>query len=1493
MNLLCSAGIALVLGSLVNANLQREYRPGDYVESEGAYFAAEVEDDAGKIKAHKLLTPSDPKYPTQKEHSHGTSMIGDIESVWNSYTGKGTTVAIIDDGFDYDHPEYTRSDGSSAILSSSRNYYYSETAERVYYQEYSNSPSCIAEDWEIDEEDPRYTGWATHGTNTSTTAAAPMNNVGGVGIAPDADILALKIDFSFAAINEAILYAVSQGVDVINMSIGAYADDSFTDGFGDLQEGWESVATYLNSACKAAYDAGIIVVAAAGNEATSHKSYPACSTKVIGVGALEDNDPNTLAAFTNYVGNQTGELNVDILAPGYVYTATQGGASKNSHTHIYDDTQGTSFSSPIVAGAACLWKEKNPEGTPDEFLAELQSTASDIGAYKSKYVPVNLWYSNLHSVGPSNIEAGRLNVGGLLDIDSPYIDVVQSSINLAVGEKTQIRIRTSNGAVTYSSANEAIATVDSDGKVTGVSQGATDINVTATKNGETTVATIPVKVNPQVAATSIEFSPSSVTLNIGDEYDAEATLSVEPEDASRIFLFESSDESVATVDEDTGLVTAVGEGTCTIDAIAGYGDGYDQLIVTVENNAQANGTITFGQQTGSLNVNATEVQGKDSVGNSWTITTAGTTSFTASDSYSQIGSSKSPASSITFSMSMASSAKFSDVTASLGGFNGTAGNVSIKVGETVIGSGSLSESSDVNVSSNKSAIGTSLTISITDISKGVKAYSISYSYQGAAPEPVATVTSVTVAPAELALDVYSNPSANLAVMVSGTNNPAQTVNWSSSNNEVATVSNSGVVTAIKAGSATIFATSTVDSSKSGSCSVTVSDSTPVTLSSISITGYKTSFFVGDAFSFGGTVTANFSNGTNEDVTAQATFSGYNMGAAGKYTITVSYTYGETTKTATYAISVIIEGTGTVEYKVAAKDAAAISSGDAPLGSSITFANSGSNNNDQMTSGNTEKWTLKGYSGYTITGLRADLKRNSSSGCGTISLTNGGDDVTLKKASFAKADLDSSYKFYSLIGGDSSFECAGDLVLTLKSSENSFWCDKIEVSYEKIDLSDKIIDRLSVSYTGGSIFIGGELDASKVTVTAHFTDSEKYPDAVLKSSDYELSGFSSASAGQKNVTATYTGALATSVSPLTTSFEVSVIVDTVASVEATCAKVFHPGDVICKADITLTLTRLSGSEETTSEFEFAQDGYRFTYADAPNGTSVSQKQFAVQYAGETYNFSVSVTRVAYVAPNATSLSITAAKMKSAGVSGTGATAAKDYDSLTVDGIKLAATHVYIYNTTNISFGKEEGEIHNTSPLSSSITSLSLGTKLNNARTDEKLYVSTDGVNYVLVENANFNENDYRYFKVAYESASSYYSNFASINLTLVGADNAVNVANYIMAADEENQCLTKLDMAVRKLNTMSTAEKELFWLSEDYVIATARTRLAAWATSRKAELTYSGGSYGVSIFNGIGVLPAEETSNAGAVVISVGSAIVVVGFLVFIIAKRRTNSSINY
>ncbi len=91
-----------------------------------------------------------------------------------------------------------------------------------------------------------------------------------------------------------------------------------------------------------------------------------------------------------------------------------------------------------------------------------------------------------------------------------------------------------------------------------------------------------------------------------------------------------------------------------------------------------------------------------------------------------------------------------------------------------------------------------------------------------------------------------------------------------------------------------------------SVTFTIGSSTPTptpTLSSIAVSGQTTTFNVGDTFSFGGTVTATYSDNSTADVTSSTTFSGYNMSIAGTQEVTASYTEGSITETAKYNITV--------------------------------------------------------------------------------------------------------------------------------------------------------------------------------------------------------------------------------------------------------------------------------------------------------------------------------------------------------------------------------------------------------------------------------------------------------------------------------------------------------------------------------------------------------------------------------------------------------------
>lgn len=139
-------------------------------------------------------------------------------------------------------------------------------------------------------------------------------------------------------------------------------------------------------------------------------------------------------------------------------------------------------------------------------------------------------------------------------------------------------------------------------------------------------------------------------------------------------------------------------------------------------------TIKFGSN--NVKINGASVTGDDDQGNTWTITTEGTTSFTANASYYQVGSGSKPATSIIFTTTLPEgTTKVDALSIKLGGFSGTAGDVTLEVGSTTVGTGSLNATNDVTVSSTSSADGRTITITVDNISKGVKVYNITAEYE--------------------------------------------------------------------------------------------------------------------------------------------------------------------------------------------------------------------------------------------------------------------------------------------------------------------------------------------------------------------------------------------------------------------------------------------------------------------------------------------------------------------------------------------------------------------------------------------------------------------------------------------------------------------------------------------------------------------------------------------------------------------------------------------
>ena len=211
------------------------------------------------------------------------------------------------------------------------------------------------------------------------------------------------------------------------------------------------------------------------------------------------------------------------------------------------------------------------------------------------------------------------------------------------------------------------------------------------------------------------------------------------------------------------------------------------------------GTITFGKN--SVKIDAATVTGNDDLGNTWTITTAGTSSFTQNTDYYQVGSNNNPATSITFTTTLPKRVTVTSFSAKFGGNNGTAGTVSLKLGDTQVGTGSLNAKNDVTVSSTIKGTGTVLTVSVTGIEKGVKCYNISYTY-----EDPRTATTLTLGEhAETAVVEKSVDLPTATVTAGGTPVSGAVVTWSSSDESVAEIEGQKI-NALKIGETTITAT---------------------------------------------------------------------------------------------------------------------------------------------------------------------------------------------------------------------------------------------------------------------------------------------------------------------------------------------------------------------------------------------------------------------------------------------------------------------------------------------------------------------------------------------------------------------------------------------------------------------------------------------------------------------------------------------------------------
>lgn len=297
-----------------------------------------VSGSAANHRFVELGTPNDFYFDEQWNFTQ----IG-LETAWNTSTGAGTTVAVLDTGIT-PGPDF----GCRAFVSPYDSFSGGETMESV-----------------IDRRG--------HGTHVAATIGeCSDNSIGLAGIGWDSSIMPVKVlddDGSGTSLTLAngIIHAVENGADVINLSLGFNCEGT----------PWPVCSSpAVDAEIQAAVDAGVVIVAASGNDGAGSLNYPAVNPNVIAVGASNSNGQAT--AYSN------GGVTLDVLAPGgdasldeYIYQETVEGVG--SPNHAYLGKQGTSMAAPHVAGTVALMLEDRPRLSPLQVRCILIETAADFG----------------------------------------------------------------------------------------------------------------------------------------------------------------------------------------------------------------------------------------------------------------------------------------------------------------------------------------------------------------------------------------------------------------------------------------------------------------------------------------------------------------------------------------------------------------------------------------------------------------------------------------------------------------------------------------------------------------------------------------------------------------------------------------------------------------------------------------------------------------------------------------------------------------------------------------------------------------------------------------------------------------------------------------------------------------------------------------------------------------------------------------------------------
>jgi serine protease len=316
---------------------------------------------------------------------YGITMVN-APAVWPRTSGAGVRVAVLDTGIAMDHPDRGNVVDSVSFV----------TGEAV-------------EDF------------AGHGTHTSGTIAAADNNIGVVGVAPQADLLIAKVLDNTGSGQDSWLisgieWAVNNNAKVISMSLGG-----------------PDYSQALDDACKQA-DANALLVAAAGNDNKSKPSYPAALSSVISVAAIDQN--KNKASFSNFgstIALAAPGVGVYSTVPLATVTSPTADAVWNSTSHQSNMIVGTAPGtvSGVICNCGLATGDSEANSCPD-------SVAGNIAHIRRGTITFAAKVAHAQSKGAIGAIISNNVAGNFLGTLSDSTPLVVVSVSQADGDELQL-----------------------------------------------------------------------------------------------------------------------------------------------------------------------------------------------------------------------------------------------------------------------------------------------------------------------------------------------------------------------------------------------------------------------------------------------------------------------------------------------------------------------------------------------------------------------------------------------------------------------------------------------------------------------------------------------------------------------------------------------------------------------------------------------------------------------------------------------------------------------------------------------------------------------------------------------------------------------------------------------------------------------------------------------------------------------------------------------